>query len=591
VEGGDRMNEQLALLYHELVKSRAALHDIAQSTARYAGLSIAASPSGTLGAPPLQEGALMVYVTNLNELTAGGGSGLGAFIEGLFGGVGRFIGGFFGGLAGGAVGAVLQPFELYLVARVADTIARITPDVKWIVAEVTKLRDAGATPPTDPEDAPRKDAQGTPTQSLNGMEIATQLLKTAVEGTPGTLKSFEPWIVMLREVTTIVKGLVVLIPLFVGAFATFLLRLTDIQAAIVGVLAFGIENALVLRGVILVTVLETVALVAELAARVVGIVGSAVDGILASVFRAVGAAIKGVLTAVLVLSSGLKSVIDPVMDWLRNGLGSFLGWLGNTELFRLVIHLVNQLPALLPAILAILDKSLRDSDANVLRNAAEHRVAGPDELPAGVKTLDVVPFPAGGIASQPQALEAIDKAMANAADTVRAESNRSTGLTQQALRELAAASRSPLTSDETNRRLTEGRELAEKQASALVTSLQPVKRAFENQRPDESLVAIAGAYEKWVKEGGLHLLVGEITTVFKRNADAPDGARSLPGQAVIAAADAPREAVEIAELVVEIAAPAAHARRALAPAQPVPEHMRKNDIRRRGVDPAHYDDH
>ena len=186
----------------------------------------------------------------------------------------------------------------------------------------------------------------------------------------------------LYDMTEVVKGLVVLVPLLVGAFATFLVRLTDIQKAIVGVLSFAIENALVLRGVVLVTVFETVAVAADLAARVLRIVAEAIDGIVAAVFRAIGGAINGVLTSVSVLSAGLKATIDPVLEWLRAGLGGFLVWLGNTQVFRLVIHLVNQLPALLPAILAIVDKSLNQADADMLRAAAAVKVPNLGQLQA-----------------------------------------------------------------------------------------------------------------------------------------------------------------------------------------------------------------
>ena len=153
--------------------SRASLKEIADSTAQYAGLAVAAAPGGAIGAPPLSNNALRVVVTNINELTAGGGRGLGAFIEGMFGGIGRFVGGFLGGLAGGVVGGAAQPLELLMVTRIVDTIGRLTPEIGRIVDNVRLLRGV-----------PAKPAEGPPAEAINALEVGTQVLRPARRAPP-----------------------------------------------------------------------------------------------------------------------------------------------------------------------------------------------------------------------------------------------------------------------------------------------------------------------------------------------------------------------------------------------------------------------
>src|SRR5687767_750094 len=93
---------QLGLLLSTLRYMRRAVEDIERNTARYSGISFAPvfSEGARFGEPPLLNGALKVYIVNINDLTAPPEGGI---LEGILGGVGRFIGGAVGGLIGGTM--------------------------------------------------------------------------------------------------------------------------------------------------------------------------------------------------------------------------------------------------------------------------------------------------------------------------------------------------------------------------------------------------------------------------------------------------------------------------------------------------------
>ena len=96
-----------------------ALENIERATTRYAGLALRVAGGRAArrsGAPPLIDGALKVYVVNINDLTTGG-PGIGDMLAGVLGGAGRFLGGFFGGLVGGTVSGVLFPYLFVQMRR------------------------------------------------------------------------------------------------------------------------------------------------------------------------------------------------------------------------------------------------------------------------------------------------------------------------------------------------------------------------------------------------------------------------------------------------------------------------------------------
>src|SRR5712692_8737653 len=113
---------QMGLMLTQLRYSRRALEDVERSTARYAGFAFASALSAgpSFGAPPMLDGALKVYVVNINDLQPGTGSG--GFIEGLLGGVGRFFGGLIGGFVGGTISGFVLPD---IVSSMVDLAKRV----------------------------------------------------------------------------------------------------------------------------------------------------------------------------------------------------------------------------------------------------------------------------------------------------------------------------------------------------------------------------------------------------------------------------------------------------------------------------------
>ena len=220
---------------------------------------------GGLGAPPLINNALRVYVTNINELTAGGGRGLGGVIEGVSAASGASSGGLLGSFAGGAVGVIAQPFELEADRahrrhdRAAD--AGDPP----IVDAVAVIRSG----PPDPA------AKRRPEPAAGHERSSTTALARRAGAPPPARPSAGSRSCARSAIASTAS--IVLVPLLVGAFAAFLVRLSDVQSAIVSLLTFAVETALVLRGLVLVTIFDTVAVAARLAANVLRIVADAVD--------------------------------------------------------------------------------------------------------------------------------------------------------------------------------------------------------------------------------------------------------------------------------------------------------------------------
>nr|BFE80534.1 hypothetical protein GCM10020093_031350 [Planobispora longispora] len=174
---------------------------------------------------------------------------------------------------------------------------------------------------------------------------------------------------MIQALTHAVNGLILLVPILTGALASLLIRLDDIKLVIVDLLRFGLRNVLLLRAAVLATVLDTVSLAARLAVAVVGIVAAAVDTVLASVLAVIRTALETALTAVRIASTGIKNTVDALMLFLRDGVGALLVFIGNLRVFRLVAHLAQVLPLVLPAIARIQKVELSESETKALTKA------------------------------------------------------------------------------------------------------------------------------------------------------------------------------------------------------------------------------
>ena len=358
---------------------------------------------------------------------------------------------------------------------------------------------------------------------------------------------------LVRGIANVVDGLILLVPLLIGALASFLLRLRDIQFAIVDLLQFGLRNVLLLRAAVLAIVLDTLSLAGRLAASVVGIVAAAIDTVLESVFRVIHAGLIAVLAVVRIASTGIKNTVDSLMLFLRDGVGALLIFLGSLRVFQLVFHLAQVLPAVLPAIARVLDKPLSKEETAALGAAASIL---PPTGPGASASPAIAKFP-----------DLADKLLTPAAEadivgrvdamgkTIRTEAGVSFGAVQGAFDGIGKRMQATVGTldkglDET---LTSRLGAAKGHAQQLADSLKLAEEASQ-KRPATGLEAIATAYEGWLKGGGLRTLMGELDAHF-RATPAAAGAGSLAGQVVSGVIDGTGTrtvVVEIGEVTIDL---------------------------------------
>ena len=246
---------------------------------------------------------------------------------------------------------------------------------------------------------------------------------------------------LVRGIANVVDGLILLVPLLTGALASFLLRIRDIQFAIVDMLQFGLRNVLLLRAAVLATVLDTLSLAGRLAASVVGIVAAAVDTVLESVFRVIHAGLTGVLSVVRIVSTGVKNTVDALMLFLRDGVGAMLVYLGGLRVFQLVWHMAQVLPLILPAIARIADKPLTQQETAALVTAAQLQ---PPPSPGAPASSTIAAFPDLADKLLPAAAEAaIVGRVDSMGKTIRTEAGTSFGAVQGAFERSARRCRTP----------------------------------------------------------------------------------------------------------------------------------------------------
>ena len=545
----DQIIAQMGLLLTQVRYSRIALEHIERATTRYAGIALSIPGGGgaaALGAPPLIDGALKVYVVNINDLTAG--PGIGDMLAGVIGGAGRFLGGFVGGLAGGTLSSITFPYLFVQMRQIVESIERIVNRLGLDVASDEAKKEPSS-------DGPSIMVQ---LRSLSEVlrEVASVFRAASSGGptaAPAATSSVHTYLDLVRGIANVVDGLILLVPLLIGALASFLLRLRDIQFAIVDLLQFGLRNVLLLRAAVLAIVLDTLSLAGRLAASVVGIVATAIDTVLESVFRVIHAGLVAVLAVVRIASTGIKNTVDSLMLFLRDGVGALLIFLGSLRVFQLVFHLAQVLPAVLPAIARVLDKPLSKEETAALGTAASilpPTGSGASASPAIAKFPDLAdklltPAAEADIVGR---VDAMGK-------TIRTEAGVSFGAVQGAFDGIGKRMQATVGTldkglDET---LTSRLGAAKGHAQQLADSLKVAEEASK-KRPATGLEAIATAYEGWLKGGGLRTLMGELDAHF-RATPAAAGAGSLAGQVVSGVIDGTGTrtvVVEIGEVTIDL---------------------------------------
>jgi hypothetical protein len=550
VDPDDQIVAQMGLLLTQVRYSRIALEHIERATTSYAGIALSIPGGGTaaaLGAPPLIDGALKVYVVNINDLTAG--PGIGDMLAGVIGGAGRFLGGFFGGLAGGAVGSLAFPYLFVQMRQIVESIERIVNRLGLDVAA------------DDAKKEPSSDGPSIMVQLHSLSEVlraVAAVFRDASSGgqsaaAPPTTGPVHTYLELVRGIGNVVDGLILLVPILTGALASFLLRLRDIQFAIVDMLQFGLRNVLLLRAAVLAIVLDTLSLAGRLAAGVVEIVATAVDTVFESVFRVIHAGLVGVLAVMRTVSTGVKNTIDALMIFLRDGVGSLLIFLGGLRVFQLAFHLAQVLPAVLPAIARIVDKPLTKEETAALGAAASLLPATPTGAPA---SPPIAAFP--DLAEKllpPDAERDIVGRVDSMGKTIRAEAGTSFGAVAGALDGISKRMQDTVGTldDGLDQTLTTRLEAAKGHAVQLADSLKVAEEA-SRRRPATGLETIATAYEGWLKGGGLQTLMGELDAHF-RATPAAAGAGSIAGQVVtgvVEGAGTRTVVVEIGEVTIDL---------------------------------------
>lgn len=548
---------EIGLLLTQLNYSRHALEGIERATTKYAGiaLSVGSGSSGTpLGSPPLTDGALRVYIVNISDLTAG--DSIGDVVSGLIGGAGRFLGGFLGGFAGGIINPAASAVMFVELAQIVGTIDRI-------MARIGNPSGAAATAPGT--------GGATLSSQLDSVTLFVRELTKMFGAASGPesgggssptsdfVKYFEPARMLAESVTRTVNGLIILLPMAIGALASLLTHLGEIEVAILGLLEFALRNVLLLRAAILATVLDTVAVLGGLAANVLGIVGVAVDAVLASVFRLLLAGLNTALTALQVASTGIKNVIDAMMLFLRDGVGALLIFIGNLRVFRLLVHLAQVLPLVLPAIARIVDRPLSKGETGALTTAGS---MAPPGLGGTSASVAIAAFPdLAGLALPAASQAALRTATTDLGKALRTEVGNSFSAGQTALSGIAGTLHSTVGGLDANL----GKELKARTGTAtsdiagLTTAMQQARDVASADLPDRGLGAIAKAYEGWLSTGGFATIMQRLNDHFRSlPTDATDGARTIPGRtvtAVLADRQDTRVVVEIGEVVIDLAPP------------------------------------
>ncbi|MBI4671164.1 MAG: hypothetical protein HY741_05795 [Chloroflexi bacterium] len=581
----DEITTQLGLLLTQLRFTRRALEDIERSTAKYGGvtfaLALAAGPH--FGEPPLLNGALKVYIININDLAPG--RGIAGFIEGLLGGLGRFLGGFAGGLAGGTIGGIALVVIFNRIDKIVQGINQILDrlGIRGGAAEKagkeTEKKEGGT------------DWAAAMQRFIPMIDALTALFKAASTGPESAAQSAgealtkqaKDWAEILKTVTglldaatRLVNGLIFLVPILIGAFAMLIVRLADVKLAILEMLQFVLRMVLLLRGVTLVTLYDTIAAAARLAASVLTILQTTVGKILDAVFAMIGALLSTVQEFIRFIGAGLKNVMDGLLDWLVNGLGRVLTYIADLRIFRVLIHLLQVLPNLLPSIIFLkTEKTISDADRKLLEEIKGKEIPGPTGPALSGKLPKEVEFPDLG-AEFLKKVEPFKKSLDTTSTTLTTKAKEGFDAARKGMTDIDAKMKEALTKGEPDfYKKLEGdlkttRDTSTKLAGALTPAVDAARKAAEAGEKDE-LGKIAKAYEGWLAGGGLDKLLGLITVHLQKTpTSGPAAVGTMPAAAVGTAAPEPvRATVEIKELIIDLEPTPAAKTPAKAPARKV----------------------
>jgi hypothetical protein len=553
----DDIVTQLGLLLSQWRYSRRAIEDIERSTAKYTGLAFAPlfAEGAKFGQPPMMNGALKVYIVNINDLSEPPTGGL---LEGLLGGAGRFLGGLIGGIAGGTVSGVLFPW-------VMSSLAKITSNLDSIAARIERIVDHLKVKPKDPTKEQKDDSPGGMFSDLPALSAVindvADLLKSANGEKVGDKKAeptkgVEQILHVLKEVSGIVDGLILLLPIVTGFLASLIYRLNSIKLAVVELLEWLVRNVLLLRGLVLVVIQETIAQVARLAGTLLHIAEGVLSQVLHSAFAIVGNLLSTAMTLISWIGEALQGILNDVLEWLRTGLGNFLIALGNMPIVQFLFHIVDALPALLPALIRVLnpDKPITDEELKSLRDMKPLTFTMTPLTGPTAKAGSVAPFP--DIKQHLPDPKDIKDTLDKSRDFIIDESTKGIDAVVKGMQDSAQA----LKTADFDKGITDKMKLVDEGANKFANALAEKRKDVPADAVDPGVNKIAKFYEDWLTQGGLETLLANITAHFQRDMSLPEKVKEGTQP------ETPRSTVQIDQVEIIIEPPDAAS--SVSPAKP-----------------------
>jgi hypothetical protein len=234
-------------------------------------------------------------------------------------------------------------------------------------------------------------------------------------------------------------------------------------------------------------------------------------------------------------------------------VGAVLLALGDSKIFRVVVHIVQVLPDLLPSLLKLLDKPVDQTDLDALKRASERTIGKPEFPPAGKKLSDLIPeFPDLAktfteTATDQTKIADLGDVVKKAFDGVQADLKGGFNASIQALNDIGSRL-DEVKKDKSFLDALDARETELRQSSTqLADTLAKAQDALA-KRPTTGLEIIAKKYEEWLTGGGMKSVLDQIATYFKQSKDTGEFGPPLPPTTV----DRPRATVEIKELLIEL---------------------------------------
>jgi hypothetical protein len=560
----DELIHQIGLLLSQLRVARRAIEDIERSTARYNSFAFASalSAGAKFGEPPMFGGALKVWIVNINDLAPGAGGG---FLQQLLGGIGSFFGNFTGAVPGSLLASLSLPGMISNLQKIADSVERILIRLGINMNDKDKNKDDKSKEPTGPSLI----------DTLNGWKdvfnVFTALFLAAGKDPAEAQKTSDSrsagaqqWLAILQSASAlvdgidrVVRGLTLLIPIVIGALAELITQLGRIKLELIDLVQFVLQEVFLLRGVILVTIYDTLAVVARVAASVLGILSVGLASMADSIFTIFSFVFEGVIAAIRTLADGLQTTVSKVASWLVDVIGGALGTIGDSLVFQQIAYTIRVLPDILPHLVVALQGEGALSNLSEEKLKAARGVPLPDFGAKGLSGADLPLPPLISASLLPgqdyqKLTKSVTEAIHGSQREFRSTFDIATGTLNGISKQLDDAAKDKDFAGALKSHTTDLQNSSKTLAGALADSQKAAEAAAAEGHPASGLETIAKAYEQWLTEGGLKDVLTYVTDYFKK----PGAADAIKDQAVApTAVTQPRATVDIQDMIIEIQAP------------------------------------